>query len=196
MVVCAKLGMDFVRLRPQGADAFPTRACGPVPARWPRSPAPRMHVLTEDVDEGAAGASVIYTDIWVSMGESMRPVGQAHRSCSPSTRLTPSSWPRPADDAIFMHCLPSFHDRNTTIGEDIFQKFGLPELEVTDEVFESEQLPRLRRGREPHALHQGRHVRDAQGLPSPSRRACATSEKHEEPGTAAGAGLLFLGSAA
>ena len=44
-----------------------------------------------------------------------------------------------ADDAIFMHCLPSFHDRNTTIGEDVFQKFGLPELEVTDEVFESER---------------------------------------------------------
>ena len=94
--------------------------------------------LTEDVDEGAAGASVIYTDIWVSMGESSDLWSKRIELLS-KYQVNAELMARAADDAIFMHCLPSFHDRNTTIGEDVFQKFGLPELEVTDEVFESER---------------------------------------------------------
>ena len=91
--------------------------------------------LTADVDEGARGASVIYTDIWVSMGESADLWGERIRLLSPY-QVNDELMSRAADDAIFMHCLPSFHDRKTTIGEEVYQKFGLAELEVTDEVFE------------------------------------------------------------
>ena len=94
--------------------------------------------LTEDVDEGAAGASVIYTDIWVSMGESSDLWAKRIELLS-KYQVNAELMAKAADDAIFMHCLPSFHDRNTTIGEDVYEKFGLPELEVTDEVFESER---------------------------------------------------------
>ena len=135
MVVCAKLGMDFC-------------ACGPAD----RMPKPELVdecrkiaektgstiTLTEDVAEGASGASVIYTDIWVSMGEPYELWGARIEELA-KYQVNADVMAMTAEDGIFMHCLPSFHDRNTTIGEDVYEKFGLAELEVTDEVFESER---------------------------------------------------------
>ena len=88
--------------------------------------------------QGAAGADVIYTDIWVSMGEPYE-LWEKRIGLLSKYQVNAELIAKAADDCIFMHCLPSFHDRNTTIGEDVYEKFGMPELEVTDEVFESER---------------------------------------------------------
>ena len=132
MVVCAKLGIDFC-------------ACGPVEnmpsdelAATCRTIAEQTGAtitLTSDVDEGVAGASVVYTDIWVSMGEPDDIWAERIRLLSPY-QVSTAVMEKAADDAIFMHCLPSFHDTKTTIGADIAEKFGLPEMEVCDDVFE------------------------------------------------------------
>lgn len=132
MVVCAKLGIDFA-------------ACGPTEQMPPADLVETCRAiadengstitLTEDVDEGVAGASAVYTDIWVSMGEPADLWAKRIELLSPY-QVTADVMAKAAPDAIFMHCLPSFHDRNTTIGEQVFEKFGLPELEVTNEVFE------------------------------------------------------------
>lgn len=135
MVVCAKLGMDFCACGPaeQMPDAALVEQCRAIAAETGAT-----ITLTPDVAEGAGGASVIYTDIWVSMGEPAELWGERIRLLSPY-QVTSDVMALAAPDAIFMHCLPSFHDRNTTVGEDVYQKFGLAELEVTDEVFEGER---------------------------------------------------------
>ena len=91
--------------------------------------------FTSDVAAGAKDASVIYTDIWVSMGEPDELWGKRIELMRPY-QVNEKMFEVAAPDAIFMHCLPSFHDRKTTIGEKIFEKYGLPELEVTNDVFE------------------------------------------------------------
>ncbi len=135
MVVCAKLGIDFC-------------ACGPeenMPAdelvstcREVASETGSTITLTSDVSEGACGASAIYTDIWVSMGEPDDLWEQRIKLLSPY-QVSAEVMAQAEPDAIFMHCLPSFHDTHTTIGADIAKKFGLPEMEVTNEVFEGPQ---------------------------------------------------------
>lgn len=133
MVVCAKLGIHFVACGPQ--EQMPEQelidACSALPSSAPIT-------LTEDVDEAVAGAHVIYTDIWVSMGEPDDIWEERIRLLEPY-RVTSAVMAKAAPDAIFMHCLPSYHDTKTTIGADIAQKFGITEMEVTNEVFESEQ---------------------------------------------------------
>ncbi len=135
MVVCAKLGMDFCACGPkeQMPAADLVEQCRAIAAETGAT-----ITLTEDLDEGAGGASVIYTDIWVSMGEPYELWGKRIELLS-KYQVNAALMEKTAEDCIFMHCLPSFHDRKTTIGEDVFQKFGLPELEVTDEVFESDK---------------------------------------------------------
>ena len=92
--------------------------------------------LTDDVDEAAAGAHVLYTDIWVSMGEPAELWEKRIKLLEPY-RVTAQVMAKADAEAIFMHCLPSFHDTNTTIGADIAEKFGVTEMEVSDEVFRS-----------------------------------------------------------
>ena len=94
--------------------------------------------LTEDVNEGAAGADIIYTDIWVSMGEPDEVWDTRIRLLRPY-QVNRSLMEKAGPGALFMHCLPSFHDTKTVIGAQIAEKFGLTEMEVTDEVFESSQ---------------------------------------------------------
>ena len=94
--------------------------------------------LTEDVTQGATDADVIYTDIWVSMGEPDSVWSERIRLLTPY-QVTEKVMALPAPGAIFMHCLPSFHDTRTTIGADIAKKFGITEMEVTDQVVESKQ---------------------------------------------------------
>lgn len=133
MVVCAKLGMHFCACGPQ--ENMPEHelvvTCQEIAAQTGGSV-----TLTDSVTEGATGANVIYTDIWVSMGEPEELWAERIRLLSPY-QVNAAVMDKAADDAIFMHCLPSFHDTKTTIGADIAQKFGLEEMEVTDEVFES-----------------------------------------------------------
>ena len=141
MVACAKLGMDFVRLRPQGPDDLPTRLVAQCLRAVAKESGATHHAAPRTWTRARPGASVHLHRHLGLHGRVQRPVGQSASSCSPRTSVDDNELMAKAGKTtrIFMHCLPSFHDRNTTIGEDIFQKFGLPELEVTDEVFESER---------------------------------------------------------
>lgn len=135
MVACAKMGLNFTACAPKAL--FPAQelvdTCHAIAAENGCTV-----TLTEDVKEGTANADVIYTDIWVSMGE---PEGVWAERISLLTpyQVNAAAMKNARDTAIFMHCLPSFHDTRTTIGADIAQKFGISEMEVTDEVFEGRQ---------------------------------------------------------
>ena len=133
MVACAKMGIHFTACAPK--ELFP--AAGLVETA--RAIAAENHGsvrLTENVGEGAKDADVVYTDIWVSMGEPDEVWDTRIRLLKPY-QVNAAVMDRAGKDAIFMHCLPSFHDTRTTIGAQIAEKFGIPEMEVTDEVFES-----------------------------------------------------------
>ena len=94
--------------------------------------------LTEDVEAGTKGADVIYTDVWVSMGEPDNIWEERIKELLPY-QVNKKVMDNAGADAIFMHCLPAFHDLNTGIGREMNDKFGLAEMEVTNEVFESAQ---------------------------------------------------------
>lgn len=135
MVACAKMGLNFTACAPK--ELFPEQ--------WLIAECKKIAeenggtiTLTDEVEKGTKDADVIYTDIWVSMGEPDQVWETRIKQLKPyQVNKTVMGYAKP--EAIFMHCLPSFHDRKTTIGEEIYQKFGLPELEVTNEVFESSQ---------------------------------------------------------
>lgn len=135
MVVCAKMGINFVACGP--AENMPDDAlvqtCTALAAK-----AGSTISLTDDIKEACCGAHVIYTDVWVSMGEPDE-VWQRRVYALEPYRVTTEVMSMAADDAIFMHCLPAFHDTNTTIGAQIAEKFGVREMEVEDAVFESAQ---------------------------------------------------------
>ena len=135
MVVCAKLGMNFVACTSK--NYFPAQDlvdnCKEIAAQTGAT-----ITLTEDVMEGTKDADVIYTDVWVSMGEPDEAWEARIKELMPyqvNKKVMENAGPQ----ARFMHCLPAFHDLKTTIGKEIHDKFGLDEIEVTDEVFESEQ---------------------------------------------------------
>ena len=94
--------------------------------------------LTTDVTEGVTGADVVYTDVWVSMGEPDEVWGPRIAELTPY-RVTSEVMALAKPEAIFLHCLPSFHDTNTAIGAQKAEQFGITEMEVTDEVFEGRQ---------------------------------------------------------
>ena len=94
--------------------------------------------ITDDVSVLNGVADAIYVDVWLSLGEDKEKWGERIKLLSPY-QVTMAMMERAKPSAIFLHCLPSFHDTNTSIGKDIFEKFGLPEMEVTNEVFESER---------------------------------------------------------
>ena len=133
MVVCAKLGMHFTACGPraQMPDESLVETCRAIAEQTGGSV-----TLTEDVSQACAGAHVIYTDIWVSMGEPEELWAERIRLLEPY-RVTSEVMGMADPAAIFLHCLPSFHDTKTTIGADIAEKFGVTEMEVADEVFES-----------------------------------------------------------
>lgn len=134
MVLCAKLGMDFAACAP--ADRMPEQSLVDECRSIGESTGSRI-ILTESVAEACEGADVIYTDIWLSMGEPEELWAERIEKLSPYC-VTQDVFSY-APDAIFLHCLPSFHDRNTEIGEKIYKKFGIAEMEVTDEVFRSDR---------------------------------------------------------
>ena len=94
--------------------------------------------MTEDPFEGARGADVLYTDVWVSMGEPANAWVERIEDMKPY-QVREELMNMASDNVVFMHCLPAFHDLGTTIGRQINDQFGLKELEVTNEVFESKR---------------------------------------------------------
>ena len=135
MIACAKMGMHFTACAPKAY--FPNQEL----VSWCEGVAKETGAeitLTEDVESGTKGADVIYTDVWVSMGEPDEVWETRIRELSPyqvNRRVMENAGPQ----AIFTHCLPAFHDLKTTIGKQIAEKFGITEMECTDEVFESAQ---------------------------------------------------------
>ncbi|MGN1168092.1 MAG: ornithine carbamoyltransferase [Lachnospiraceae bacterium] len=135
MIACAKMGLNFTACAPK--ELFPEASLVET-AREIAAENGCTVRLTEDVEEGAKDADVIYTDIWVSMGEPDE-VWETRINLLKKYQVNADVMNHAKDTAIFMHCLPSFHDTNTTIGAQIAEKFGIDEMEVTNEVFESKQ---------------------------------------------------------
>lgn len=135
MIACAKMGMHFTACAPKKyfpdpalvkeCEAFAAESGGTI-------------TLTEDVAEAVKGADVIDTDVWVSMGEPDEVWEERIRELSPY-KVTKEVMDGAGPRAIFLHCLPSFHDLKTKIGKEMGERFHVSELEVTDEVFESSQ---------------------------------------------------------
>ena len=133
MVACAKLGMHFVACTAR--EYFPGKELVEYCEGVARETGAAI-TLTEDVAEGTRGADVIYTDVWVSMGEPDAVWEERIEALRPY-QVNRAVMENAGEQAIFMHCLPAFHDLKTTIGREIYEKFGVTEMEVTDEVFES-----------------------------------------------------------
>ena len=135
MVGCAKMGMDFVACAP--AAYFPDKALVDTCLAIARESGATLRFIT-DPKEAVKGAHVIYTDVWVSMGEADEVWAQRIADLSPY-RVTMELMDLAGEQCKFMHCLPAFHDLNTAIGRQIYDKFGIDCMEVSDEVFESER---------------------------------------------------------
>ena len=135
MIVCAKLGLHFTACTSRAY--FPDEKLVEECRAYARESGGTI-TLTEDVMAGTAGADVIYTDVWVSMGEPEEVWEERINALKPY-QVNAQVMKNAGEQAIFMHCLPAFHDLNTTVGRVISEKFGLDEMEVTDEVFESAQ---------------------------------------------------------
>ena len=135
MVGCAKMGMHFVACAPK--KYFPNKelvdACQAVAAETGA-----VLEFIEDPMVATKGAHVIYTDVWVSMGEPDSVWKERIEELSPY-RVTMELMNNAGEQCRFMHCLPAFHDLKTTIGKQIHEKFGITCMEVTDEVFESDR---------------------------------------------------------
>ena len=135
MVTCAKMGMHLTLC--SNKNYFPdeelVKTCKDIAAKSGGS-----ITLTEDAVEGTRNQDVVYTDVWVSMGEPDEAWEERIRELSPY-QVNKDVMERAGKDAIFMHCLPAYHDLKTEIGKEKGEQFGFTELEVTDEVFESEQ---------------------------------------------------------
>ena len=135
MVACAKMGMNFTACAAK--EVFPSeelvKTCKEIAQETGGS-----ITLTEDVKEGTKNADVIYTDIWVSMGEPEE-IWESRLNLLKPYQVNKAVMENAAPNAVFMHCLPSYHDLNTDVGRKVCEKFGMKELEVTDEVFEGKQ---------------------------------------------------------
>lgn len=135
MVGCAMTGITFVACCPETSVPDPklVARCQDIAHEHNCEV-----IVSADVDEATKGANIIYTDIWLSMGEPLDLWEERIKELSPY-QVNARVMANAAEDAIFMHCLPAFHDTDTTVAKEIEKKFGLSEMEVTDEVFESDQ---------------------------------------------------------
>lgn len=135
MVGCAKMGMNFVACAPEKyfPNAELTAVCRDIAAQTGAT----IEFIT-DPEKAVSGADVIYTDVWVSMGEPAEVWAERIAELSPY-RVTKKLMDIAGDGCRFMHCLPAFHDLKTSVGADIYEKFGIDCMEVTDEVFESDR---------------------------------------------------------
>lgn len=133
MVASVKMGMNFTCCAPK--ELWPNRELVDTCQKIAQTSGSNL-TFTENVKEGTQNADVIYTDVWVSMGEPDEVWSERIKLLKPY-QVTKEVLKNASPNAIFLHCLPSFHDLKTTIGKEINQKFGLSEMEVTNEVFES-----------------------------------------------------------
>lgn len=135
MIACAKMGMHFVACTT--GKYFPNEELVETCKGYAKESGGTI-TLTEDAMAGTKDADVIYTDVWVSMGEPDEVWEERIRELSPY-KVTKEVMQNAGEKAIFLHCLPAFHDLKTTIGKEIYEKYGIQDMEVTDEVFDSEQ---------------------------------------------------------
>ena len=135
MVASAKIGMNFTCCAPK--ELWPNEDLINTCQEIAKETGSKL-TFTEDASEGTKNVDVIYTDVWVSMGEPDEVWAERIKLLKPY-QVTKQVLENANPNAIFLHCLPSFHDLKTKIGQDIYQKFGLTEMEVTNEVFESNQ---------------------------------------------------------
>ncbi|MGO3728764.1 ornithine carbamoyltransferase [Enterococcus viikkiensis] len=135
LITSAILGVTISIVTPE--ELFPEKSLIDLADKYAKQSQAKI-LVTADIDQGVAGADIIYTDVWVSMGEEagfkeridlLLPY-QVNQNLMAKTKKT---------DTIFLHCLPAFHDLATEVGEEIKEKYGLTEMEVTDEVFRSNQ---------------------------------------------------------
>ena len=135
MIVCAKLGMHFVACAPE--KYFPNQELVAL-CETNAEESGATITLTENVVAATRDADVIYTDVWVSMGEPAEVWEERIKDLTPY-KVTAQVMKNAKPEAIFLHCLPSFHDLKTKIGKEMYDRYGIEDMEVTDEVFESPQ---------------------------------------------------------
>ncbi len=132
MIACSKMGMHFTACAPSAY--FPNEELVKQCEAYAKASGGSV-TLTDDVEKGTADADVLYTDVWVSMGEPDSVWEERIKALRPY-QINASAMANASENAVFMHCLPAFHDLKTTIGKEIYEKYGLTEMEVTDDVFE------------------------------------------------------------
>lgn len=132
MIACSKMGMHFTACAPKAY--FPSDELVAQCKEYAKASGGSI-TLTEDVTAGTTDADVLYTDVWVSMGEPDQ-VWEERIGALRPYQINAEAMANARDTAVFMHCLPAFHDLNTKIGKEIYEKYGLKEMEVTDEIFE------------------------------------------------------------
>ncbi len=135
MIACSKMGLDFTACTTK--EYFPNDALVAQCQEYAKASG-SVITLTEDVAEGVKDADIIYTDVWVSMGEPDEVWEKRIKELTPY-KVTKEVMAAAGEDAIFLHCLPAFHDLKTKTGKEIYERFGITDMEVTDEVFESAQ---------------------------------------------------------
>lgn len=135
MIACAKLGLDFTACAPE--KYFPSAELVEQCREYAKASGAAI-TLTANVESGTRNADIIYTDVWVSMGEPDSVWEERIRDLTPY-KVTSKVMKNAKESAIFLHCLPAFHDLDTKIGKEMGTKYALTEMEVTDEVFESPQ---------------------------------------------------------
>lgn len=130
MIGAAKMGMDFRIVAPK--ELFPEKELV-ANAKKIAEETNATITITDSVDDGIKGVDVIYTDVWASMGEEAE--FERRIKLLKPYQVNMDMIKKADEEVLFLHCLPAFHDRNTEVGEEIYQKYGLSEMEVTDEVF-------------------------------------------------------------
>jgi len=134
LVGAAKMGMDFRSVAP--ASVQPDKELVATARRIADQTGARI-TITDDLGKGVKGCDFLYTDVWVSMGEPEK-VWQERINLLKPYQVNGDALQKTGNPRVkFMHCLPAFHNRETTIGEEIYRKFGLEAMEVTEDVFES-----------------------------------------------------------
>jgi len=134
MIVCSKLGLDFVACTDK--KYFPNEELIEL-CKGYASESGGSITLTENVTEGTKNADIIYTDVWVSMGEPEEIWEERLKELAPY-KVTKECMQNAGENAIFMHCLPAYHDLNTGVGRQVYERFNIKEIEVENDVFESE----------------------------------------------------------
>ncbi|UUV18203.1 ornithine carbamoyltransferase [Fusobacteria bacterium ZRK30] len=132
MIGAAMVGMDFKIVAPQ--DLFPEEELIKKAQEIAKTTGAEL-TFTDSLEEGVSDTDVIYTDVWVSMGEDQGVWKERIKKLLPY-QVNNNVMDMTAKNSIFLHCLPAFHDQKTVVGKDILEKFGIQEMEVTDEVFE------------------------------------------------------------